>query len=143
MTTISKSAGNPAAAHSISMRHVIYGQPKQVFEAFTEPALVLQWCEGPGHVMPRAGGEFSYFDGWVKGVVRAYEPPHRLVITWKPSEWGKKTPPSEVTLLFRHHAAGTELTVEHSGFPDADEAEKHRSGWIDHVFEPLNDYFTR
>jgi hypothetical protein len=50
--------------------------------------------------------------------------------------------PSIVKYTFKQHAAGTEVLLEHTQLPNAEEADKHNSGWIDYVFEPLNDYFT-
>lgn len=127
---------------SIKLNYVVYSTPDKVFEALTDSKIIARWCEGGGKVSSDVGGIFEFFDGWVKGEVNAYNPGKKLSYTWKPGEWDKKTPPSLVTYLFHKHAAGTEIILEHSDFPSQEEADKHQSGWVDYVFEPLNDYFT-
>jgi uncharacterized protein YndB with AHSA1/START domain len=74
--------------------------------------------------------------------VLAYKPAKKLSYSWKPAEWDKKALPSKVVYSFNKHSAGTEIILEHTDLPSAEEASKHKDGWIDYVFEPLNDYFT-
>jgi uncharacterized protein YndB with AHSA1/START domain len=129
---------------SATVTYVIYAAPDKVFDALTQEGLIGEWCEGGGSVSPESGGEFRLFGDWVKGSVLQFDKKKRkLSYTWKPSEWEQKTPPSVVEYTFKAHPAGTELVIEHTQFPSQKEAEKHASGWIDYVLEPLNDFFTR
>jgi len=127
---------------SLNLKYVIYASPEKVFEALTESSVISKWSESKGKVSEKIGGEFELFDGWVKGEVLVYKPAKKLSYSWKPAEWDKKTLPSIVLYTFNVHSAGTEIILEHTGFPSAEEAAKHKDGWIDYVFEPLNDYFT-
>ncbi|MBK9318518.1 MAG: hypothetical protein IPM91_06620 [Bacteroidetes bacterium] len=45
-------------------------------------------------------------------------------------------------MRFIAHAAGTDVVLIHTDFPSQEEADKHGNGWIDYVFDPMNDYFT-
>ncbi len=136
--------GRNAAPGELSLKisYVLYAPPLQAFSALTDSAQIAQWSGSHGEVQGQVDGVFEYFDGWVKGKVVAWEQGKQLSLTWKPKEWNRKTPDSLVTLTFSAHAAGTELTIEHTHFPGNEEAKKHHSGWIDHVLEPLNDHFT-
>ena len=127
---------------SIKLKYVIYAPPSKVFEALTKSSTISKWSGQSGKVSPEKNGAFELFDGWVKGEVKEFNPAKKLSYTWKPAEWDKKTTPSLVTYVFKEHKAGTEIFLEHSGFPNKEESEKHESGWIDYVFEPLNDYFV-
>ena len=127
---------------SIKLKYIIYAPPEKVFEALTKSSIINKWSDGNGKVSDKIDGDVEMFDGWVKGKVVQYKPGRKLSYTWKPSEWDKKVPPSLVSYTFSDHQAGTEVTLEHVGFPNEKEAEKHKDGWIDFVFEPLNDYFT-
>ena len=128
---------------SASLSYVIYATPEKVFEALTQEGIIGQWCDGGGKVDHKVDGDIELFDGWVKGKVVAFDKKNKkLAYTWKPKEWDKKTAPSLVQYTFKPHAAGTEVTVEHTGYPTKDEADNHLRGWTDYVFEPLNDYFT-
>ncbi len=128
---------------SISMAYIIYATPEKVFDALTQEGIISQWCDGGGKVDLKIDGEVELFDGWVKGKVVSFDKKKKkLSYTWKPSEWDKKTTPSLVEYELKSHSAGTEVILNHSGFPSPEEATKHENGWTDYVFEPLNDYFT-
>ena len=133
-----------AKTFSISTKYVLYATPDKVFEALTREGILGEWCDGGGKVANKVDGDVELFGGWVKGKVVEYDSKARkLSYTWKPKEWDLKTPASLVEFSFAKHAAGTEVTVHHSGFPSQTEANNHLSGWTDYVFEPLNDYFTQ
>jgi len=128
---------------SIATSYILYAPPAKVFEALTQEGIIGQWCDGGGKVDNKVDGDVEMFDGWVKGKVVVFDSRgKKLAYTWKPSEWSAKTAPSLVEFTLKPHAAGTELFVEHSGFPSQEEADKHLGGWTDYVFEPLNDYIT-
>lgn len=120
----------------------MYGSPDSVFEAFTDPGIIAAWGGGMSVVGSKPGTPFEWFDGWVKGEVTHFESGKELGFTWKPSEWDKRTKASAVHIRFMPHPAGTDIVIVHTGFPSQEEADKHGNGWIDHVLDPMNDYFT-
>ncbi len=130
------------AGFSFKTTYIVYASPEQVFEALTDPGIIGAWGGGNSVVSPEKGGHFELFDGWVKGEVTHYIPGKELGYTWKPAEWDKRTKASQVNMRFVKHSAGTDIVLEHTGFPSQEEADKHGNGWIDYVFDPLNDYFT-
>ncbi len=127
---------------SISLTWIIYASPEEVFQALAMPEIMEEWTSEKAILEPKVGGDFEMFGGWVKGNVLAFEPGKKLSYTWKPTDWKPKTEASTVTYIFEKDKAGTKLTLTHVGMPDKDEADKHESGWIDNVMEPLNDYFV-
>ena len=70
------------------------------------------------------------------GRVVAFEPPHRIVFTWKDPDWSGET---EVEVSFVAEGAGTRVTVEHRGFerlgPAADGAARRFGGGWPRVME--------
>jgi uncharacterized protein YndB with AHSA1/START domain len=103
--------------------------PARAFAAFTEeigqwwrPNGLFQFTRKPGGVLsfePGAEGRLveTYPDGtvFVVGQVRTWEPPHRLVVTWRHESFA----PDQVTELHvRFDEAGgqTRITVEHFGW---------------------------
>jgi uncharacterized protein YndB with AHSA1/START domain len=113
-----------------------------VFTALTNARQIAKWSGQNGKVQPTIGGKMELFDGWVKGIVLAYESGKRLSFTWKPSEWAKENKASIVTCHFKPTKTGTKLTLKHSGFPNDGERQSHKIGWTEFVFEPLNMYLT-
>lgn len=127
---------------SITLTWIIYATPDEVFEALTNPELIKLWSNEDAVLDSKVNGDFEMFGGWVKGSVLVFEPGKKLSYSWKPTDWNKKSDASTVTYLFEKDIAGTKLTLIHKGFPDIKQSENHKTGWVDNVFEPLNDYFV-
>jgi uncharacterized protein YndB with AHSA1/START domain len=122
-------------------QYVVYASPETVFEALTDPGIIAAWGGGMSVVGSEPGGHFEWFDGWVKGEITGFENAKELAFTWKPSEWDKRTKASKVVIRFVAHPAGTQLTIEHTDFSNPDVAEKSDDFWVDHILDPINDYF--
>ena len=139
MTTATKTNSKN---YSFKTTYVVYASPEKVFEALTDSGIIAAWGGGLAVVEHKKGGKFEMFDGWVKGEVVTFIRGKELGYTWVPSEWKKKITPSLVLYKLKAHPAGTEIILEHTGLPTEEEANKTESGWVDFVFEPLNEYFT-
>ena len=115
--------------------------PERVWHAWTDPQALRQWmapsdafsCE-VAEADVRVGGRYRIVmkspDGElhdVSGVYREVVPPRRLVYTWA---W-KSTPEREsrVTIELRAADGGTELTLLHEQFFDAEACDRHNAGW--------------
>jgi uncharacterized protein YndB with AHSA1/START domain len=85
-------------------------------------------------IEPREGGRFyeRFTDGdeFTVGTVSAFEPPRRLVFTWKSPEWRG---PTEVEVMFTPEDGGTLVRLEHRGWEGAGvpvpESEGYGEGW--------------
>lgn len=126
---------------SFTVQHTIPTTPDKLFTALTDGTQIKRWSGQTGSVEATIGGSAHYFDGWVKGTVLAFEPGKRLVFTWLPSDWPSGTQASIVICSLTPIRTGTRLTIQHTGLPDASESDDHRSGWKEHVFDPLILYF--
>jgi uncharacterized protein YndB with AHSA1/START domain len=67
---------------------------------------------------PRQGGRvFEVSSDGSEGMwatVTAYEPPHRIVLAWKPND--DERPPTEVEVRFLAAGSGTRVELEHRGW---------------------------
>ena len=111
-----------------------------VFTALTNTRQIAMWSGQRGKVQPTIGGKIELFDGWVKGLVLAYESGKRLSFTWKPAEWAKESQSSIVTFVFKPTKTGSTLKLKHWGFPNDSELQSHKAGWTEFVFDPLKMY---
>lgn len=115
--------------------------PEKVWRALTQPEALKQWM-GPSddfkcrvaEIDLRVGGRYHIGmqspDGQmhnVSGVYREVVPNQKLVYTWA---W-KTTPDREslVTVALRAVDDGTELTLTHEQFFDAEARDHHDQGW--------------
>jgi uncharacterized protein YndB with AHSA1/START domain len=120
----------------------IAASPERIFHALTDPRELPRWWGADdlyrttSHSADlRTGGawrsEGKGADGKpfaVGGEYLEIEPPHRLVMTWKP-EWdgGNVT---TVTYLLEPVEGGTRLTLRHDGFgARAESCRSHGNGW--------------
>jgi uncharacterized protein YndB with AHSA1/START domain len=115
-----------------------------VFKIFTEE--IDQWWP-EGYSIAGAGAT-TYFEGGkggrliqrtpsgielTVGKILAFDPPNRLVVTWKQAHWEGET---EVEVLFRDHRGGTKVDLEHRGWENLGKwangfRQSYASGWVD------------
>ena len=120
----------------------IKAPPALVFAAWTRPEMHARWW-GPHHTRvveaeadPRIGGRFRTVleedtgaCHEVSGEYAEVEQDRRLVFSWA---WSNApTRVSRVTVTFAEVAEGTEVTLVHDRFADADTATRHRRGWTE------------
>ncbi len=126
---------------SLSIVRKLDAAPGKVWRAITEPEMLKKWmAPGDDFKIPvaeaelRVGGRYHIVmnapDGQVhdvSGVYREVVPNKKLVYTWA---W--KTMPerqSVVTIELRVSGNGTELTLKHEQFTDAEARDHHQQGW--------------
>ena len=126
---------------SLSIVRKLDAAPDKVWRAITEPQFLKQWmAPSDAFRIPvaetdlRVGGRYHLVmhspDGQehdVSGVYREIVPNSKLVYTWA---W-KTTPEREsiVTIELRAAGKGTELTLRHEQFADAEARDHHQQGW--------------
>lgn len=125
---------------------IVEASPEDVFEAWTDPSVLARWF-GPGRMTTpdaeidarpggayrvtmedAAGGRFV-----VAGTYREVDPPRRLQFTWRWEIGVAYDFESLVTIELAPVGQATELTLVHSGFPDAEAAAGHERGWNESV----------
>jgi uncharacterized protein YndB with AHSA1/START domain len=127
------------AQTSLRMTRLIKARREKVFEAWTRPEIVKQWM-GPGPVtvtrvtadakvggsyrieMDNAGTKYVTFGEYLEVV-----PNRKLVFTWG---WeGPNRYETRVTVLLEDRDGGTELTLLHERFANAEDMGHHEHGW--------------
>lgn len=118
--------------------------PEKVFRAWTQPEALKEWWCPSGwkaaaiEVDLRAGGEYRIAmrragdstEVSVSGHFLEVRPPERLRYTWRWEGAFERMPDTLVTVEFLVSGSGTELTLCHESFVDAEVRLQHRSGWI-------------
>lgn len=123
------------------VRH-IKAQPEIVFDAVTTAEGIANWW-GPdaGPVLlsesdPRVGGRyrlrFRLLDDTeheCSGKFLVFDPPNRVVLTWRWLVGGDDPGQSQVEITLRAIGDGTELTFSHSLLHDEAACLSHEGGW--------------
>lgn len=136
---------------SLTLVRRIKAPPAKVWAAWTRPELLMLWW-GPHHTRAeaaetdlRVGGRFRTViredNGArheVAGTYTEIEPERRLVFSWAWANAPERE--SRVTVALRPVEEGTEVTLTHDRFADADTATRHRRGWTESL-ERLSAHF--
>ena len=126
-------------AFDLDLEFTLSGKPKRVMQLLTDAALIRKWSGGEAVVENIIGGRFEMFDGWVTGKVLKIAD-RELAYTWTAGDWPDGSGASEVHYWLKDDEAGTKVILKHTGFPNAEEMNSHKSGWTDFFFDPLEDY---
>jgi uncharacterized protein YndB with AHSA1/START domain len=121
--------------------------PEEVYRAFSDPALIQQWCLGPeGWTMPvcineaKPGGKIRY--EWSNGKGRGFyltgeiveiDPPHRIVHVER-MHLPEATPDNHVVSTFTADGSGTLMTMRMT-LPDAATRKAMLSTGMEHGME--------
>lgn len=148
----SSATAKPATAELAITR--VFDAPRElVFDAWTEPARLVQWWGPKGFTIPscemdvRPGGAWRVCmrdaaggDHWVRGVYREIDEPERLVFSWAWEDpQGKLGHETVVALSFAEEGERTKLTLHHAIFESENARDQHQSGWAS-TLEKLTEY---
>lgn len=99
-------------------QYLIHAPPSRVFQACTDPRLLVTWLCDTAEIEPRPGGRYSL--GWTNGpthVGRVLElvPGQKLVLEWS---WpGVELTGTRFGLAVEATEGGSLLQITHEGFP--------------------------
>ena len=116
--------------------------PEAIFDAWLSSEGHSQMTASPANVEERIDGAFSAWDGYIWGVTREIERPHRILQAWRTSEFPEDSPDSLVEILLEKVEGGTRLTLKHTNIPEG-QAEEYKQGWEDFYFKPMKGYFGK
>ena len=128
-----------SAEATLVVRKTISATPHQVFEAFTDGAIMQQWM-GPGDVRcisascdARVGGSYRLHMVSEQGDHIAYgdyleiDVDRKIVFTWSWESLEVKN--TQVTVTFAEENGATVVELTHIKLPDQETANKHTFGW--------------
>lgn len=132
----------PDPVPTLTLVRRVAAPPALVFAAWTRAEMLARWW-GPHHTRvveaeadPRIGGRFRTVleedtgaRHEVSGRYAEVEQDRRLVFSWAWSSQPDRV--SRVTVEFAAAGDGTELTLVHDQFADAETATRHRRGWTE------------
>jgi activator of HSP90 ATPase len=114
--------------------------PEKVYRAWLSTKGHTAMTGSPARVVPRLGGSFTAWDGYISGRTTALEPYTRIVQDWRTSEFPDDAPDSQIEILLEAAEGGTQLTLTHRNIPEG-QAESYKSGWHESYFQPMKAYF--
>ncbi len=128
---------------SLEVSRLIKAGRQRVFDAWTDPTMIVQWW-GAGGVKCTAaemdltvGGAYRIANQapddstmWIAGTFTRVNPPEDLAYTWAMEPITEATVHSLVEVSFDKTETGTLVTVIQTRIPTPEAREMHLQGWI-------------
>jgi uncharacterized protein YndB with AHSA1/START domain len=114
--------------------------PERVYTAWLSTAEHSDFTGSEALIDPTVGGSFSAWDGYITGKTLALEPHHRIVQSWRTTDFARDVPDSRVEVIIDPIEGGSRLTLVHTNLPEGT-ADGYRQGWEDWYFAPMVEFF--
>ncbi len=128
-------------SQSLHMTFQLPVPPAQVYAAWIDSIGHRDITGGNAQIDPRQGGNFSAWDGYISGILLKLEPSHRIVLSWRTTDFHPLDPSSMVEIVLDANENGTLFSLNQSEIPKG-QTEKYREGWQEYYFVPMLGYFT-
>jgi uncharacterized protein YndB with AHSA1/START domain len=129
MTEEAATVRRDGGAFALRLERTYEAPPEEVWAAFTEPESIRRWLFADAILEPRVGGraEFRWGDDAAVGVVREWDPPRLLELSWAENETA-----SIVRVEIAPAGTGALLVLDHSNLT-ASSAVGLGAGWHSHL----------
>ncbi|HVN91862.1 MAG TPA: SRPBCC domain-containing protein [Candidatus Binataceae bacterium] len=139
--------------HELVITRVFDAPRTIVWQAWTDPALIVRWIGPRGFtgevekLEPGIGGAYRFrlrepdgTDHWMQGITREFVPPERLVNTyvWADAKGNPTGPETLLTIILHEDKGRTTLTLRQMLFETVTARDAHREGWNSSL-DRLND----
>ncbi len=115
-------------------------EPKKLYADWLDSEAHSGFTGGEAEIDPFEDGRFTAWDGYISGVTLEVEPHIRILQSWRTLEFAEEASNSTIELTFEAVENGTKLTLYHANIPSGD-GPKYRTGWQEHYFEPMAQYY--
>jgi len=142
-----------AEDRTLVLERVFRASPEKVFEAWTDPAILVKWWGPAGYTIPECELDARPNGAWrtvmlndegsrleISGVYREVRHPSRLVMTWAWTQPdGGRGHETEIVVTLENVPEGTRLKLVQSVFDSIDQRNNHNMGWTA-IFDSLDAY---
>ncbi len=116
--------------------------PRELYQAWLDSEQHAQFTGGGAKIVPRVGGKFSAWDGYILGKTLELVPYRRIVQAWRTTDFPNGCGDSLLELMLERVVGGTKLTIKHTEIPEG-QGEGYKDGWREYYFKPMKEYFRR
>lgn len=114
-------------------------RPETIYRVWMSSLHHSEFTGSPAVIDNRVGGQFSAWNGYIIGKNLALEPGHRILQSWRTTDFPKDSPDSELELLLERCTSGTVFTLIHRNIPDG-QIDDYRLSWEEQYLQPLKEY---
>jgi len=125
---------------TIEMSWIVDASPDEVYDHWTSSEGHTAMTGGAAEVDASEGGEFTAWDGYIRGVTEKLDPKRGFVQTWRTAHFADDAPDSRIEVRLRTHDGKTQVLLRHTNLSPGDGA-KYTTGWFDFYLRPMVAFF--
>jgi activator of HSP90 ATPase len=96
----------------------------------------------PARIDPSLNGKFFAWEEYIFGTNKSFEPFHKIVQSWRTTEFSEKDDDSILEVIFKSAGDKTHLILKHSNIPKG-QREDYKQGWKEFYFKPMKKYYNK
>ena len=132
---------NPKPNEELKLTLKLPVSPEVIYNAWIDSITHRDFTGGNAAIDARNGGNFSAWDGYITGIMLKLEPYHRIIQSWRTTDFHPMDPSSTLEIILEKDEEGTQVTFHHTDIPFG-QSEKYEQGWKEFYFEPMLGYFS-
>lgn len=128
-------------SEAITVKFTLPVSARRVYSAWLDSAEHSAMTGAKATCSRDVGGEFTAWDGYIRGKNLLLIENKKIVQSWRSSEFPEETPDSVLSIQLIEREGKTEVVLEHSDIPPG-HAVEFQSGWIEFYANPMQKYFA-
>jgi activator of HSP90 ATPase len=116
--------------------------PRALYKAWLNSKAHTAFTGGVARIVPKKGGSFTAWDGYISGKTLELHPYDLIVQSWRSTDFSLHDPDSTLKVVIEKQGKGSRLTVIHGNLPK-DRLAEFKKGWKDFYFTPMKEYFRK
>src|SRR4051812_10223439 len=105
-------------AESFSVSDLVPASPERIYNAWLDAIEHAAMTGGGATADRNVGGQYTAWDGYVKGVNLELQPGRRIVQSWRTQDFPDGSADSRFEVLLEAADGGTRITLTHTEIPD-------------------------
>ncbi|HEY4784959.1 MAG TPA: SRPBCC domain-containing protein [Bacteroidales bacterium] len=127
---------------SLELSVILNETKENLYKAWLDSEQHSSFTGSPAQIDPALNGEFSAWDGYIRGTNKILEPYTKIVQAWRTTEFAENDEDSVIELLFETKGNKTQLTIKHYNIPEG-QGSDYEQGWKEFYFKPMKKYYNR
>ena len=117
----------------------IHAKAEKIYQAWLSSEGHSALTGSPAKVEGTVNGDFTAWDGYIRGMFLELEENKRILQAWRTAEFPTEAEDSIVEILLEESGGKTKITLHHSNIPEG-QADDYKTGWEDFYFKPMREW---
>jgi activator of HSP90 ATPase len=127
---------------SLELSVTLHESAEKLYNDWLDSKAHSKFTGSPAQIDPSPNGKFSAWEGYISGTNKLLEPCHRILQTWRTTEFSEKEDDSILEVIFEHAGDKTHVILKHTNIPEG-QGEDYKQGWKEFYFKPMKNYYNR